>query len=104
MPRVFVPNKAAHDYSDAERYGELVFVTMGTQNRYSVNAMYRIWIDALKGSAPEDIIVLTGLNIMCSVGCSIFSVMHKRVNILIWLGGKYMKRELMLTNLLEIDK
>ena len=96
MPKVFIPNKSGHIYDDAKRYGEIVFVTAGLQNKYSVNQMTRIWNDALKNSKADDLIVLTGLNIICSIGCAVFAVKHKRLNLLLWRNDKYIKREEML--------
>ena len=93
MPKVYIPNKSGHVYKDAERYGEIVFVTAGIQNKYSVNHMVRIWKDALKDSSPDDMIVLTGLNIICSLGAAVFAHKHGRINLLLWRTDKYIKRE-----------
>ena len=95
-PKVYIPNKAGHDYTDAMRYGELVYVTAGLQNKYSVNQMLRIWQDVLKDSDSSDCIVLTGLSVIGSIGCSVFAVKHQRVNLLLWKNGKYIKRELII--------
>jgi hypothetical protein len=94
MPtKVYIPNKSGHNYKDAERYGELVFITAGVQNKYSVNHMVRIWQEVIKDSSPEDCIVLTGLNIICAIGCAVFARKHGRINLLIWRNERYIKRE-----------
>jgi hypothetical protein len=100
MPKVYCPNKAGHDYEDAKRHGEIVFVTTGTQNKYSVQQMYRTWVEVLQESKPEDLIILTGLNIICTIGCSVFAVMHGRLNLLIWRNNRYISREIVMGNLL----
>jgi hypothetical protein len=99
MPKVYIPNKSGHLYDDAKRYGELVFVTAGVQNKYSVNHMVRVWSEVLKDSSPEDCIVLTGLNIICSIGVGIFAKRHSRINLLLWRNEKYIKREELLEDI-----
>lgn len=94
--KVFVPNKAGHDYSAAEERGELVFVTTGLQNRYDIRNMYRVWSEALKDSTPEDYIMLTGLNSLCSIGAAVFAKKHGRLNFLVYRNGKYILREVVL--------
>lgn len=96
MPKVFVPNRAGHDYADAARYGELISVTTGLQPKYSTNLMYRQWVELLKDSESTDYILITGLPIITNIGCAIFAVMHKRLNLLIWRSGKYISRTIVL--------
>ena len=99
--RVFIPNLSSHDFSDAKRYGELVFITKGEQSKYNVNSMCRTWTGALAESEPTDYILLTSLSILCCIGCSVFSTKHGRLNLLLWKGGKYIARELIHS---EIEK
>jgi hypothetical protein len=82
--KVFVPNEGAgHDYSDAERYGELVFVTGGSINPFDTGVMNRAWSSALADSSPSDYLVVTSL------------IKHKRLNLLLFSSrGKYRKREI----------
>lgn len=99
QPRVFVPNLSNHDFSDAKRYGELIYVTRGKQRKYNINSMCRIWIASLEDSQPEDYIMLTSLSILCCIGCSVFAKKHGRLNLLLWRGGRYVARELILEDL-----
>ncbi len=87
--KVYVINRASHDYSGAERYGELVYLSDGPINRYATNKIYRMLSDVLKDSSPGDYILLTGLTIMTSIACSIFSVMHGRLNLLLFRPASY---------------
>jgi len=104
MPRVFIANSGAHDYSDAERYGELVFVTKGTIAKHGVGTMARAWALALKGSTEEDFIISSSLTTLCSLGTAIFARKHGCLNLLMFRNGKYVSRKVMLDQLLESEE
>lgn len=82
--RVYVVNKGCHDHSDAKRFGELVYLSEGPINRYATSNMYREFYPLLKDSDKNDYILLTGLSVMNSIACAIFSSIHKRVNLLLY--------------------
>lgn len=82
--KIYVINRSAHDYSGAEKFGEIVYLSEGSINRYATNKIYRQMNDVLKNSKPDDYILLTGLTIMASIACSIFSVKHNRLNLLLF--------------------
>lgn len=103
-PRVYVVNRSTHDYSAAERYGELVYVTKGFQKRFAVGQHTRRWQEALKDSQPDDFIILSSINIICSIGCSMFAAMHGRLNLLLWNDTGYIKREVHLSEVLASEK
>ena len=92
--RVYVVNLSAHDFSPAEEYGELVFLSEGPMNRYSVNNMYRLFEKMLRASLPEDYIVPCSLNVMNSIACAIFAHKHGRLNLLLYKNGTYVERNL----------
>ena len=100
MSKVFVVNRGAHDYSDAEHFGELVFCTEGLVDAYDVAEMYRIFIDRFKSSDPEDFILMTSLNIICSIACATFGRKHGQLNLLLFKNGAYIERHVQLDNLL----
>lgn len=102
-PRVFVVNRSAHDYQDARRYGELVYVTTGRQRYYTVNNHARLWMEALKDSQPHDYIILSSLNILCSIGCALFAMLHGHLNFLLYHKGKYVERTLDLKDMLDAE-
>ena len=96
---VFIVNDSGHDFSSAEPFGKLVYLTKGLYDRYNVTGMYREFEPKLCGSSPEDFILHSGPGIMSAVACSIFSAKHSRLNLLIWRGednGKqrYVQRRL----------
>jgi len=107
MKKVFVVNHGCHDLSDAERFGELVFLSEGAINRYAVSNMYREFVQYLKDSNKEDFLLITGLSIMSSLACSIFARMHGRINLLLYkasrtseVDGHYIERTVMFDELL----
>lgn len=109
MPRVYIVNNGGHDYSDAIRYGELVFCTEGTVNKFNTSQMVRQFTEAFRDSEPEDYIVLTSLSIMCSIACSIFARKHGRLNLLIFKfdesgKGGYVERTVVFDPQEEIAK
>ena len=91
---VYVLNKAPHDYSDAERYGELFYCTTGPLDKLDLSQMYRELDRALEDSQPDDWILLTSLTSLCSVACSIFAIRHNRLNLLIHTREGYVDRSL----------
>jgi len=84
MPNVYIINRASHDYTEAEKYGNIVYLSEGSINRYATNKIYRQFNEILKDSSPDDYILLTGLTVMTSIACSIFAVKHGRLNLLIF--------------------
>ena len=94
--KVFVVNKSGHDFSDAARYGELVYLSTGRMNRYEPNQMFREFVEHLQSSTARDYILLCGLNVMNVVACSIFAARHKRINLLLFQDGRYVERNLIL--------
>ena len=108
MRKVYIVNRGCHDHSDAERFGELVFLSEGSINRFAVARIYREFIDAMSESGPEDYILITGLSVMSSIACAIFSRKHGQVNLLLFKAtrnpqekGCYIERVLMIDELLE---
>ena len=111
MNKVFVVNRGCHDHSDAERFGELVYLSEGSINRYATGKMYREFIEPLKKSGPEDYILTTGLTIMSVIACSIFARMHGRLNLLLFKSLRkpdeesyYVERTVVLDELLKEDE
>lgn len=92
--KVYVVNLSAHDFSPAEEFGELVFLSEGPMNRYSVNNMYRLFESLMKDSSPDDYIVPCSLNVMNSIACAIFAHRHGRLNLLLYKSGIYIERNL----------
>ena len=99
MGTVFVVNKSSHDFSPAEKYGKIKFLSKGPMNRYSTNNMVRMFSEELKDSLPTDYIVPCSLNVMNSIACAIFARMHGKLNLLLFKNGEYIERN---HNLIDI--
>lgn len=99
MSHVYVVNKSTnrgtgHDFSPAEKFGEIIFLSEGPMNRYSTNNMHRKFGEIMDKSGPEDYIVPCSLNVMNAIASSVFAVMHKRLNLLLFKDGEYLERNL----------
>ena len=107
MPTVYIVNKGAHDCSDAERYGNLVYMSEGSVSRYATATVYRDFAYYLCESKPGDYILVTGLSVMVGIACGIFASLHVKINL--WLckpgrGGEqgyYIERIIMIKELLK---
>ncbi len=105
MPKVYVPNNSGHDFSHAESFGELRFVTSGTVDRFKINNMYREAVSALEDSTSDDYIMVTGLTQINVVLTSVFAVKHGRLRLLMYDAKeeRYILREIVIDNLLNTN-
>lgn len=100
---VYIVNKGAHDYSAAKQYGDLVYLSNKPINRYATNNIYRIFIPILECSHQDDYILITSLNVMNVIACSIFVLMHGKLNLLIHRPktNSYVDRKLDMSDILD---
>lgn len=98
--KVFVTNKGGHNYEKAGEYGELIYVTEGTINRFATATIYRAFVDAMAESKEDDFLLVTSMNVMNAIGAAVFARKHGRLNILLYREGKYIPRELDIDSLL----
>ena len=101
VPNIYVINKGCHDYSAAEKFGRIIFLTDGLYNQFATGQIYREFRESLKDSNPDDLILISGLTVMASIACSMFGAIHGRLNLLIFSKGKgrpdrYVKRTIMM--------
>jgi len=92
MSNVYIVNKSNHDFSAAKQYGELVYLSHGSMNRYSTNNMFRIFGEAMEDSEASDYIVPCSLNVMNSIACAMFARKHGMLNLLLFKNGTYIER------------
>jgi hypothetical protein len=97
MPKVYIPNRGPHDYTDAEDFGSLVFCTEGEVDKFDLALMHRQLSTTLSQSESEDYILLTSLASLCCVACSIFVARHGRLNLLLRHKTGYTVRSLHFT-------
>ena len=101
--KVFIPSKGGHDYSRAAEFGEIVFVTEGTQNRFAVANLYRAFIDAMADSDKMDYFVPSSMNILNAIGAAVFARKHGRLNFLLFREGEYIEREVDIDSLIDME-
>ena len=90
--KVYIVNRSSHDFSAAEEYGEIVFLSEGPMNRYSTNNMHRQFSEKMRDSNKLDHIVPCSLNVMNSIACALFAHKHGRLNLLLFKNGDYIER------------
>ncbi len=98
--KVFVVNRSGHDFAAAERFGTLRFVTKGNLDRFAVNDMLRDSVTAFEDANEDDYILITGLTVLCSVVCATFARKFGRLNLLLYRGGEYFERNIIIDNML----
>ena len=89
---VYIVNRSNHDFSAANEFGRVKFLSSGPMNRYSTNNMFRTFKEQMAESGPEDYIVPCSLNVMNSIACAIFAHKHGRLNLLLFKEGVYIER------------
>lgn len=92
--KVWVINRSAHDFSDAERFGELHYLSNGPIIKTNVVDMDRQFNAKLEASSAEDYILPTSLSVMTAIACSIFVLRHRCLNLLLYKNGMYIERRL----------
>ena len=96
MPKVFIVNRSAHDFSPAEKFGQIIFLSEGPMNRYSTNNMHRKFKEIMQESNPEDYIVPCSLNVMNIIAGAVFAEKHGTLNLLLFKEGEYLERNLII--------
>lgn len=93
---VYILNRDAHDYSPAQEFGHLTFITDGPIDRFAASHLYRQVHEAMRDSDPDDLIVIGSLPILSMIAGSYFVNLHGRLNLLIYgaRDKKYVERTL----------
>lgn len=96
MPKVFIVSDGGHDYSDAERFGELVYCTEGVIRKDDIAQMYRELNGKLALAEPGDYLLISSLTSLCSVAAAILGFQFGEVHFLLYKDGQYVSRDLIL--------
>ena len=104
--KVYVVSKGFHSFSAAEQYGELIYLSEVPIGRTQVSNILRMFIPKLANSKEDDLIVITGLSVMCALACSIFAMKHRRLNLLLFDAAKdgYVKRSVILDSIQGVEE
>ena len=98
---VFIPNKGGHDYSDAQRFGELVYITSGTINTFDLNHFRDQAYAAMFLATPDDYVLISGPSSTCAITVAIMAAKFGRVNLLIYQRSKYVHKHVQLCASME---
>lgn len=80
--KVYVANFAGHDFTPAQEYGELCYLTKGYISFQSLDRLKYVIAEALQQSKPEDYLALSGTNIINVLAAVLWLEMHEQVKIL----------------------
>jgi hypothetical protein len=94
--KVFIMTDGGHDYSDAGRFGELVFCTQEIIRKDDVAQMYRVMKAALIDATPDDYLLVGSLTTLCMVAASIMGDKFGELHLLLFKDGQYVARDLIL--------
>jgi len=105
MPKkVYVTNRGGHSYEAAEKFGEIVYITEGTLNRFATSSLYRAFVDGMKDSQPQDYILITSMSIVNAIGAAVFARKHGCLNLLLYRSGEYILREIDIDSLITEEE
>lgn len=102
--KVYITNRGGHNYEKAKVFGELVYVTEGTLNRFNTSNLYRAFISAMENSQPTDFLLITSMNVLNAIGAAVFARKHGRLNLLLFRDNEYILREVDIDSLLNIEE
>lgn len=88
MLKVYVTNFTGHEYTDAKRFGELIYITNGYVTFNDLKEIERKVLEFVKQATKDDYLLLSGNSLLCSVATLIWTNYHKQCNILHWNGMK----------------
>lgn len=94
--KVFIVSDGGHDYSDAKRFGELVFCTDEVIRKDDVAQMYRVMKAALANAKADDYILVSSLTSLCMVAAAMMGFWTGEIHMLIFKDGQYVSRDIII--------
>lgn len=85
---VYVTNFTGHEYTNAEQYGELVYLTKGFVSFDNLNSIKSRVSEFIKQANNEDYLLLSGNNLICALATNLWLNYHTQCKILHWNGLK----------------
>lgn len=83
MPKVYITNTAGHDFTQAKKFGEIVWITRGFVSFQSLDRLKYKIIDQIKDSTPDDYLLISGTLLVSIVAAIAWYEMHQKVCILV---------------------
>ena len=99
--KVFILGDGGHDYSDAERFGDLTLIDIPPTVKWDMSAVYDILKRELKDSTADDFIIISHMTSICCIATAIMVEWYGKVNYLTFYKGRYSEKTISLDNLDE---
>ena len=86
---VYILSKGGHDYSDAERFGKLVFLGIPSHLRWDMTKLRTELESKLEDAEEDDLFIISHLTSHCCVATAILTEWFGKVNFLVYRKDKY---------------
>lgn len=84
MSRVWIVNFAGHDYSDAERFGELDYITRGYISLGHLDRILYTVSESVAKTDESDWLLPSGLILLNALTAAVWLKKHGTLNLLVW--------------------
>lgn len=101
--KVYILADGGHDYSDATRFGDLVFLKIPTFAKWDIARLHDELAEGLKDATEDDLLVISHLTSHCCVATALMVEWFGRVNFLIFRKDKYEEKNLITDHGIEED-
>jgi hypothetical protein len=101
--KVYVLGDGGHDYSDAERFGKLVFLNIPRHMKWDIAQLYEALQEGLSEAEPNDLLIVSHLASHCCVATALLVEWFGRVNFLIYRKDRYEEHKLVVNADVTID-
>ena len=96
--KVYILNDGGHDYTDALRFGEPVYLHVPANTKWDIAQVHDLLKEGMKEATADDYIVISHLSSICCVATALLVEWFGRVNFLIFHKDKYEEKKLFLTH------
>lgn len=96
--KVYILSNGGHDYTDAARFGELVFLNIPSHLKWDIAALYDELSEKLEDAKVNDLLVVSHLTSHCCVATALLIEWFGRVNFLIYRKDKYEEKKLVVND------
>ena len=86
---VYILGDGGHDYSDAERFGDLRIIDIPPSIKWDTAKVYDLLKEELHAAHAEDYLVISHLTSVCCIATALMIEWFGKVNFLIYHHGVY---------------
>jgi hypothetical protein len=84
MSKVYITNRSSHDFSPAEHFGELVYLSDGEVSKFNTSKMFRQLSPVLARANAEDFLLPTSMSVISIIAAGILIEQFHKVNLLVF--------------------